>query len=366
MPIIELGSNQQLVLQFDMIENRNRQFRLNVTHHNPDWSRSTLAPEQFMDGFGEAFFAGGRPSRSQRPSYRHYQYIFPNQDLRFRVSGNYMLRISDYNTDEVIFTIPFFIFENEGEIASSLDTIFAPRRQFRIQHQPRSRFTYPEFVEFPQFDLKFFFIQNRFWGQAREVDSFDTATPGSVYYEVSRSNAFIGDYEFKFLDLAELSQRPPEILDFQPGFVPPRLILNVDVQGLTNVRRQVSLRTSGFTKPELDARYGDIRFFFQPEQGLELNEESKIYIVGDFNNWFIRDENKMQFNAEEHWWEGSAYAKEGSYSYKYVLVQNGNIYDLALDDTFTRNRQEYTTFVYFRDPVQRHFRLLQSNTFFSN
>lgn len=363
-PIIQLGTGEQIMLRFDILESGARQFRISITHHNPDWTRSPLPPEGFLEGFSEAFFGGGSPSRSQDPLYRQYEYIFPNSQLRFTESGNYILHIEDYNTREPIFSLPFFIHENAGEIVSSIETIRTPRQDLRILHQPNSRYTYPDFVEFPQFDLQFHFAQNQFWGRSRETDVRDITTPGSVYFEVPVNRAFIGDYEFHLLDLPELTMNGPEIVDFQPGYVPPRIFLNIDVQGFSNLRREIPANRFGRPNPDRNARYGDVYFQFQPEQ--EIGETQKIYLAGDFNNWKIQDDLRLQKARGSNLWKVNTIIKEGSYSYKYLLVEDGNIYDLSLDDTFTRSRQEYTTFVYLKDPVRQHYRLLQTNTFYSN
>lgn len=363
-PIIRLNSSQQLVLRFDMIESGTRQFKITITHHNPDWSRSSLPPEFYMDGFTEAIFGDGKVSNSQRPSYRQYEYLFPNNQLSLTESGNFMIRVEDFETQNLIISLPFFVHENEGEIRSSIETIYAPRRGLRILHQTNSRFVYPDFVDMPRFDLEFYFTQNRFWGRTQKADAFDTTTPGAVYYETSRNQAFVGDYEFRLLEIPQLTLRGPGIIGYEPGFIPPRLILNTDVQGLSPPQSILPGSRLGTPKTELNARYGDVYFNLRTEQDIKTNQE--IFLVGDFNNWAIQDHLKLRYQPEIDEWTVNTFIKEGTYSYKYVLMEDGNVYDLELDNTFTRSRQEYTTFVYYRDPGRHHYRLLQANIFYSN
>lgn len=363
-PILRLNSSEQMVLRFDMIETRTRQFKISLTHHNPDWSRSALPPEVYSDGFAETFFGGGRPSRSQRPSYRQYEFTFPNSRLSVNQSGNYMLRVEDYETGNLMFSLPFFVYEDEGSITSSINTIMAPRRNLRIHHLPRSRYAYPEFIEMPQFDLEVYFNQNQFWGRMQKADGFDATSPGTVFSEVTRSRSFVGDQEFRVLDIPELTLQTPDILDYQPGYEPPRIIKDVDVQGLTRGFEEIPASRFGRPKAGLDARYGDVYFTFQPKEPISVGQE--IYLVGDFNNWSIQSDLKLRYDEDRDQWTVNTWIKEGTYAYKYVLKENGNIFDMALDDTFARTRQEYTTFVYYRDPVRHHYRLLQTNTFYSN
>ena len=54
-----------------------------------------------------------------------------------------------------------------------------------------------------------------------------------------------------------------------------------------------------------------------------------------------------------------AFIKQGEYAYKYVLVQNGRIDDLAMDQGFLSSQQEYLTFIYFKDPAQNFDRILK-------
>lgn len=344
-----------------MLESQSRQFRVTFTHHNPDWSRSNLPPEFYLDSFSQAYFGGGQRSRSQRPSYWHYEYTFPNREISFQASGNYMIRVEDFESGELLFALPFFIHENEGDIASSTEVITTPRREMRIRHQTISRFTYPDFIETPQFDLAFYFVQNQFWGRARKADVFDTATPGQVHYEVSRKRAFTGDYEFLSLNLSRLAVDGPRILDYRPDVIPPVVLLNVDVPGLTSAGRR------NYARPQTDpsAQYGNVRFSLSPPESL-LNGEEEFYLVGDFNNWTLRPSNRLTFDDSTGYWTANAFIKQGTYSYKYVQVKNGRILDLSLDDRFTKSRQEYTTFVYFRDPNRFYYRLLQVNTFYGD
>ncbi len=73
----------------------------------------------------------------------------------------------------------------------------------------------------------------------------------------------------------------------------------------------------------------------------------------------INDLNKMSYNQEEKLWKGRAFVKQGQYAYKYVLVQNGRINDLALDQGFLSSQQEYLAFIYFKDPAQNYDRILK-------
>lgn len=363
-PILRLGSGERLTLRFDMVGFESRGFYLTFTHHDPDWNMSAIHPEFYMDGNARTYFGGGTVSRSQRPSFRFFEYTFPNRDVVFKTSGNYMVRVHDEDIGNMLFSIPFFIHENEGDIISSTQVIYAPRQDLRVMHIPRSRYHYPDEIDMPGFDLQYRFIQNRFWGRSVMADVYDVSTEGEVWYEVSRNRGFIGDYEFLLLEMDDLTQMGNRIVGYEPETIPPTVILQDDVAGLSPFIDLLSYNRFGVPKSGTEALYGNVRFILDAEREIAAN--SNLYLIGDFNNWMVQPEHRLRYDVELERWIGTALIKEGVYSYKYIVLENDEIKDLALDDTFTRNEQEYTTFIYYRDPQQFYYRILQSNTFYSN
>ncbi len=363
-PIIELNNSRQLQLTFEMLEFDSRQFRITFTHHNPDWSRSPLPPEFFMEGLYTHYIDGGQVSQgTHRPQYRQYQFRFPNDRFSFTRSGNYMLRVEDQDTGYLVFSLPFFVTENRGSIASSVEEITTPKRNLRISHRPVSRFTLPDFVDQPQFDLEFYYVQNQFWSRSRRADELDFSAPGEVRFELTRNRAFIGDYEFLELSLDELSQNNPQVFEAAPHEVPTRLVLMDDISGFSSTGRLIPSSRYGKPDASLTARYANVTFRFEP--GEEIEEDEEIYLVGDFNNWSIRSGHRLKHNPEIDRWETSTIIKQGMYNYKYVLMDDGDIDDLYFDDLFLRTPQEYHALIYMRDHQQFYYRLLQVNQFFS-
>lgn len=363
-PIYELGSAQKLQLAFDLLETDSRQLSIRFSHHNPDWSESNLSENFFKDGLYGLRIPVGSVNTTDRPYYRSYQYRFPNDDIEFLASGNYLLNVEDTNTGDFLFSVPFFVTENEGSIRSQVETITVPRREGRISHLPRSIFETPEYIQTPQFDLEFYYVQNQFWGRARQADELDTSTQGEVMFELLRDQAFIGDYEFQFLSLTSLSQQAPQIFAFDPSEIPPKVILYDDVQGFSASRSQIPGSRLGSPESGSGARYANVHFRFDPSTTIPQN--AGLYLVGDFNDWSLRSSYRLQYHAGSDRWRTNGFIKTGTYSYKYVFLENNRIRDLALDDSFTRNSQEYHALVYFRDPDRFYYRLLQINNFFEN
>jgi hypothetical protein len=356
-PIIELGSGQKLELSFDYLGQQSRQFLVEVSHRTQQWTKSGIGPSTYLDSFFQTYIQESKASFTNRPSYQHVEYEFPNDQLRPVVSGNYLLEIYSYENGNLLFSMPFFITENEGSIKTRVESLFAQRSDGRPLAQPFSTYRYPDFVEYPQFDLSISFAANQFWGRMKEAGFLDTISPGELNGHLQRDQAFLGNYEFKLLDLRSFDVNAKQILDYQPSLSPPKVTLRRDIQKLDTNPRLVGLASLGLPIDNRSSQYAEVAFSLDAEASIPPS--SDIYVVGHFNNWMINELNKLSYNDNSGLWTGRALVKQGEYAYKYVLVTNGTIDDLSLDQGFLSPQQEYLTFIYFKDPKRNYDRILK-------
>ncbi len=361
-PAIELGSNEYVTLRFDELGESGRMFRVRVRHRDSDWSHSSVMRGFYLSGYQEDLISGGQPSAVQRPYYTHYSYQFPNDNMQVQFSGNYLLEVLDYETSQPLFSVPFFVYENTGRIDMNLEELYGMDARYLVHHQPFARYHYPSFVISPNLDLQFYFVQNRFWGRARAADTHDMSETGVYRSYLTRPQSFVGVYEFRPLNLQRYDDPGPEVIDIQPETTPPRVRLYRDVVNLDVNPRRRTPALHGFPRDDNRARYVDVRFELQ----LPAREATDlpVYIYGPFNNWTIREQNRMEYREATDSYVGRAVVKEGDYDYKYAIVEDGEVDDLRLDASFATTSQEYTTLVYYRDPEFRSDRLLQILTGF--
>ncbi len=358
-PVLSLKSGEHLVLSFDYLGEQSKQFRVEVSHRNQQWQKSSIGPSTYLDSFFQTYIQNSKSSFTNRPSYQHIEYEFPNDQLRPVVSGNYLLEIYSYDGGKLLFSTPFFITEDEGNIETRIEMLYAKRDDGRPLAQPFTTYRYPQFVEYPQFDLSISFVQNQFWGRMREAGFLDTISPGKLNGHLQRANAFVGNYEFKLLDVRSFDVDGKQILEYQSGITPPRIILRRDVQKLDTNPRLFGAVNLGIPLDDRGSEYAEVEFSFETENSIPSS--ANIYIVGHFNNWMVNNLNKMNYSAEAGMWKGRTFVKQGQYAYKYVLATNNTIDDLSLDQGFLSSEQEYLTFIYFEDPDQNFDRILKVN-----
>lgn len=359
LPAIELGSSEQLELSFDLLEFESRTLTLEFVHHTKDWGTSSLAPDSYIDGLQRIYLPFGQVSASRQPLYRAYIYSFPDDQFRFTKSGNYTLRVTDNDTGYLLFSVPFFIYENEGSVAGSIEDLSTSVRKL---HKPVGRYTLPDFISQPSFDLHFQFIQNRFLGRSIKNPQTDFSDDNVVYAEAPVQPVFIGDYEFMKLDLSPLSLYNHQIRSFDPASTPMKVSLIDDTDAFHEGDRH-SLSLFGSPDRNADAPYTEVTFTLDADIEHEFDA---IYLVGDFTNWAIQSDMKMDYSDAIDRWQTTALIKQGQYAYKYIVIRNQQLDDLYFDSLFSRTEQEYLMLVYMRDNREFYDRLLQYGQFYSN
>lgn len=355
-PVISLNGSVKLILSFDYLSKQAKQFRISVSHHSKSWNKSPLPPTAYTASFFETYFGGGVASFAANPVYRHYEYRFPNERLALTKSGNYLLSVYDYNTDELLFRIPFFITEDQGTFQTELRNIFGRGTGAINRIQPFSIYRYPAFITQPRFDLSASYVPNQFWGRAKTADQVFYAGNGEIRFHLSRDQTFRGYYALNKIDLRAYPPRGREVLKFNPVKTPPAIILKRDVQPFSTISPFLN---PGIMGPLADRRSRYLAVHFQFEPADRISPSASVYIVGDFTNWAIDERFRMHFDVQDSLWKGKALVKQGAYTYKYMLIENGRMIETSPHQSFTNYRKMVLTLIYYRDPELHYDRLLK-------
>src|SRR5690606_24272693 len=99
LPIIFLNDQKRLELHFDDFETNYQVYNYKFIHCNADWQPSGLVTQEYISGFFDAFIEDYKYSFNTLFSYIHYSVSFPNEDIQFKLSGNYLLVVYA-NNDE--------------------------------------------------------------------------------------------------------------------------------------------------------------------------------------------------------------------------------------------------------------------------
>lgn len=356
-PILELNGTGRLALGFDDLLGGDAEYRYEVVHCDKDWKPSNLESIEYIDGFNDEELDDYIYSQGTYVNYTHYNLYLPNDDMQLTKSGNYVIKM----------------YENEGK------RLLAFTKRFMVVDQQVRPFL--KILPFNSVDL----LQEQ---QGMQVDldllNFNVASPFSeLFVSVLQNGRF---------DNAKNNLEPRNfrgsVLNFEdahrigfPGLKEMRFmdIRNIKTRGIGI--ESIEISNSGiWAFHEIDdVRNGDLYFSEDDLNGkfiLGSNEygqycnvvftldtrreyfDTDIYVVGEFNNWQVREENKLVYDSNHRVYTGQAFLKQGRYDYLYTAVVNGERDDTFIEGSSFKTRNFYTALVYYRPTGGRYDQLI--------
>ena len=117
--ILELNGNTFLELSFDDLDFDKKSYSISFEHCNANWEPSNLMATEFINGFFEANILNYTYSTNTIQKYTHYAIMFPQANINFTKSGNYIVYVyQDNDKEKLILTKRCMIFVNK-EIGKS-------------------------------------------------------------------------------------------------------------------------------------------------------------------------------------------------------------------------------------------------------
>lgn len=364
-PIIFLGDNKQLELHFDDFSNSYKTYSYKFIHCNANWEPSDLIAQEYIDGFQNGFIQDYNYSFNTLFPYINYTVSFPNQEIRFRKSGNYLLKVYDNNNEEdLLLTRRFYVAEKRVDIDANIHMATLARYRdykqeidFTIKHP-----NYP--IQDPYNDLKVVISQNRRWDNAiTNLKPLFVRTPELVYnYE--DNNLFDGNNEYRFFDTKDLRYQAMNVDGIQiinnqtHVFVLPeeprsfkRYYFQQDINGQRLIKRDDSRDSNS------EADY--MMTHFTLKRATE-EQNGDVYVFGELSDWEFKEEFKMKYVKINNEYSLTTKLKQGYYNYNYVFLPDGkNQGDMSIiEGTHAETENNYYFFVYHRQNGEIYDRLI--------
>ena len=100
--------NETLFLSFDDISGEENFYYYKITHCDFNWNRSKLLKSEYLDGNDNNLIENTESSYGTLQRYTNYKLSLPNNDVSFKISGNFLLEILDAD-DNIILKRKFLI-----------------------------------------------------------------------------------------------------------------------------------------------------------------------------------------------------------------------------------------------------------------
>lgn len=353
-PIIDLNGRKVIEINFDALSHGFGRYAYTITHCNADWTPSSLSALEFMRGFQNLSIDDFANSLNTTTFYTNYRLLLPNNDIRFKVSGNYVVKVyNEDNPKEIVFTACFSVQEPRLNLTANVSTntdidINKEHQQLRFEIDYRN---YE--ITSPQTDLKVYVIQNN------RLDNMVTniqplrITNDKIIYEFNRDLIFKAGNEYRrieFLSNKYNGMGVQRIQYHRPFYhvdlFPDRLRTNKPYLYDQDQNGHFVIRSSQAEDPDTEADYYIVHFAL--ESG--LLENGNVYLLGSIFNNVPNENSKMEYNEDAKQYEKSVLMKQGTYNYQYMFVRDGEQKGdtSPIEGNFSQSSNEYRIMVYHR------------------
>lgn len=369
-PLILLHSDDVLRLGFDDLRAGVVNYYYTCIHCDQRWVPSDLDPSDYLNGFGDNPVSDYAFSSGTRQRYTHYTVDFPDENISFRLSGNYAIKVwASDDPDHPVLIRRFFIWENMASVDAGV--LQPAQAQYRKEYQQvrfslnlrgadigrdygAVRVTLIQNRDFrtAMYDLKPRLINNDMltyddpqilFPAGKEFRHFDTRNLSGQTDRIARITRG---------DTIQVWLSPEESRTYSPYF------FEKDIDG------NFVIGVNGTGNPAVESDYALVHFTLKFPY---FNTNGLFYVYGALSEYGMLPGSKMQYDFDKQEYDASLYLKQGYYNYLYVCENpdtgepnltygEGNAYETG---------NSYMILVYVKDQVLDYDRLIGSLVFSS-
>ncbi len=364
-PVLDLGEEGKLILKFDDLSGEVKNYSYTILHCDASWNESFVAQHEYLEGFANNPLTDYARSFNTTFSYVNYRLELPNEQVKFRLSGNYVLVVYEGNKENVVLTRRFYVVEPlvqiEGTVRRATHDAFKGENQevdFTVYHEKLR-------INNPREEVKVVLMQNNRWDNAiRDLKPLFIRN-NTLVYDYNRENVFPAGNEFRYFDtrsrringegvLETTFYRPYYHVTLIPGEVRAnkRYFPYREMNGKFVVESQEMVRDF-----DVECDYQFVHFSLPLEAPLL---GGTVNVFGALSNWNANKSNEMTWNFETGRYELTLLLKQGYYNYLFVYVPQGatTADHVNLEGSFWETENDYQIFVYYRDMAGRYDRLV--------
>jgi hypothetical protein len=362
--VISLNEPTPLEISFDDFKADYQDYYYSVELRNADWTAVNLSAFDYLQGFNQNKINKFSVSSIATQSYFHYQFNFPNAQLRPTQSGNYILKVfKNGNTNEIVFTRRFFVTENQVSVAATVQEPFDG--QISKTHQKIQFVLDVKKIPFFQTDqIGTAVIQNYRYNDAVSIAAPSFIRGNLLEYNSEDQFIFPAGKEARWLDLQNLRLRSDRIADLNSKERRTIVSVKPDLSRSSTAYYTFNDLNGGFMisnteslQSENQNDYAQVNFTYMPKDRIPFMGQ-KLYLFGALTNNSINKEAEMIFDPASGYYKKSLLLKQGYYSYNYILRDMQGVNPMndftETEGNHWETENNYSILVYYRPPGARH------------
>ncbi len=424
-PIVTLNSNSRLILTFDDVDLDVKNYTYTIQHCNKDWTETqNINQFDFLDGFEDELLSDYTFSKTRYSDYMHYTLELPNDRIRWKLSGNYILKIHDDSKDKnIVLTRRFMV--SEAKLGVTPDVRVAFKNDQSRSHQEVDFDIFAEnlLLQNATTQISATVFQNgHFNGAISDIKPL-FIKQDKLEFRYQNKICFEAGKEWRFVDMRSLQTRGSfveKIEEVEQGFdlliskERPRVYDNyfnsADANGKYIIQNfdHVSFRRLGnpievdtTTVNQEDLSEVDLEELRRTEELVqEINESDfrrnereqhlvgeyvltyftletnqpfqggDVYIFGELSDWRIDDRFKLSYNEETFQYEHEVLLKQGYYNYMYAFQAHEDrgtqkFTFREVEGNWFETDNDYTIIIYYRPFGGRYDQILGHLSFAS-
>ena len=354
--ILKLNGTEQLELSFDDLEADKKTYSVSFVHCNANWEPSNLMNSEFMNGFYEANFLNYDFSTNTIQKFTHYKILFPQSNVQFTKSGNYIAYVyQDNDKEKIVITKRFMIYEDKVTVVANVRQAIGNDEQYEKQHIDFNIINSQYELTNPFTDMKVIITQNNRWDNAVNNIKPTFVEPRQLTYSLDDKSTFNGGNEFRYFDSRSLRTYTERVANItrDSSFKYHIELKTDDLRTFKQYSFYNDLNGGYLIKnqdmsnnADLEADYAWIHFFLP--YGTQAS--GNFYVLGKFTEWRLNKTNRMTYNYKKMGYECDLFVKQGYYNYTYVYLQDEK---KGGDETLSEGNHwetenDYTIYVYHR------------------
>jgi hypothetical protein len=365
LPVIELNGTDRLQVRFDEMSHESHSYGYKVLHCNADWTPSSLSASEYISGFTTGTITDNVTSVNTTFLYTHYSFTLPNDEMGFKISGNYVIIIyEDNQVDKPIAQACFSVVEPHVNITATVRGNTDTELNGKVQQLDFEVDLNGYAVRDPATEIKVIVRQNnRIDNEINDLKP--TFMSGNkLSFINNRSLIFDGGSEYHRFDISNVyaaGEGVSTIKYSQPHYdaylydnkiqANRSYIQDLDVNG----KYVINMQNANDDNTEAD--YMLVHFNLPTSEPFF---DGQLYLGGEFNYNLMNDVNRLKYDSNSGSYFQTVLLKQGGYNYQYWFVPKGDrkATTRRVDGSYWQTHNEYTIYVYHRPWGERYDRLV--------
>lgn len=355
-PIIELDGKDRIEINFDLLHENTGWIAYSITHCNADWTPSGIPFSGALTGFRDLEIDDFAHSLNTKTEYTNYRLFLPNGDVRFKIAGNYVIKIyEEENPEHVYLTACCSVIDPQVRISGYVSNIQDNSKQDNTFDKEYQQVNFVadysgHVLDNPLTRVKACVYQNRRQDNAAYNVSPVRVTREQIIYDHSKELIFEAGNEYRRMEFLNFKEKGMHVEEIGFRYPFPQIKLMKDFPRNAfyfpdaDQNGAFSLRSTTARDLETEGDYAVVHFSLVTDS----IPEGDVYLTGELFQNGLNDLNRMKYNAGKQQYEKNVFLKEGSYNYQYLVVPPGEKkgHVRHIEGNFSETENEYLILIY--------------------